>query len=80
MEKEIKNNNNLQSLTLFDKYEGMTWRAIKERQGIEGIIKLAEYNWEYIELLIRKYNGDNYRRERIKFKKVFNELITENGL
>ena len=80
MEKEIKNNNNLQSLTLFDKYEGMTWRSIKERQGIEGIIKLAEYNWEYIELLIRKYNGDNYRRERIKFKKVFNELITENGL
>ena len=80
MEKEIKNNNNLQSLTLFDKYEGMTWRAIIQRQGIEGIIKLAEYNWEYIELLIKKYNEHNYRRERIKFKKVFNELITENGL
>ena len=73
--KKITSCANINTLTLFDKYEGMTWRAIKERQGIEGLINSAEYNWQYIEMLIRKYNGSNYRRERIKFKKVFNELI-----
>ena len=73
--KKITSSANINTLTLFDKYEGMTWRAIIQRQGIEGIIKSAEYNWQYIELLIKKHTGSNYRRERIKFKSVFNELI-----
>jgi hypothetical protein len=80
MEKEIKNNNNLQSLTLFDKYEGMKYGAIIDDIGRRGLIKDANYNWQYITAYLKHKTPANYRRELLKLKKVFNELITENGL
>jgi hypothetical protein len=75
--KKITKTANTDILYLFDKYEGMNWKDIKERQGIEGIIKSADSNWQYIELLIKKYNTHNFRRERLKFKQVYNELQSD---
>ena len=66
-------------LDLFNQYVGMKLKEIINRKGIETIIKDAKFNWKSIDLFILKTVGkDNHRRERIKFRKIYNELHENN--
>jgi hypothetical protein len=66
---------NTEVLHLFDQYEGMTLKEIINRKGIERIITDAAFNWQFIDLfLLKKVGTDNHRRERQKFRKIYNEL------
>ena len=64
-------------LYLFDRYEGMSIKKSIELRGIEGIIKDAKYNWSYLELWLKTKSPSNYRRERKKFKQIYNEMLNE---
>jgi hypothetical protein len=66
-------------LMIFDKYEGMKYGAIIDDLGRRGLIKDANYNWQYITAYLKHKTPANYRRELLKFKKVFNELKTSEG-
>jgi len=73
--KKITKQANTEVLYLFDRYEGMRLKDIIYKVGVEGIIKDASYNWQFIDMfLLKKVGKNNYRRERKKFQKVFNEL------
>lgn len=75
--KKITKQADTEVLYLFDRYEGMKLKDIINRVGIEGIIKDACFNWQFIDMFILKKVGtDNHRRERAKFRKIYNELQT----
>lgn len=65
---------NTEILYLFDRYEGMTLKETINRVGIEGIIKNAQFNWQFIDMFLKNKVPSNYRRARKKFQEVFNEL------
>lgn len=78
--KKITKQANTEILYLFDRYEGMKLREIINRVGIEGIIKDADFNWQYLDMfLLKKVGKNNHRRERNKFKKIFNELQSKQN-
>jgi len=42
--------------------------------GIEGIIDKANYDWETIDLWLKKIAPKTYRIHRLEFRQVFNDL------
>lgn len=66
-------------LMIFDKYEGMKYGAIIDDIGRRGLIKDANYNWQYITAYLKHKTPSNYRRELLKLKQVFNELKASEG-
>lgn len=78
--KKITKSADTKILYLFNQYEGMTLRQIKDRVGIEGIIKNADFNWQYINNFILSKSPNNYRRERQSFLKIYNEILVETNI
>jgi hypothetical protein len=77
--KKITKQADSEVLQIFDKYEGMKLSAIIDDIGRKGLIKEANYNWQYIEAYLKHKVPGNYRREIQKFKQKYNELKTQNN-
>lgn len=79
--KKITKQANTEVLHIFDRYESMRLKDIIHRVGIEGIIKNASYNWQFIDMfLLKKVGTDNHRRERKKFLMIFNEMQSADNV
>ena len=76
---KMTNKNNVIDLKLFQHFEGMLFKEIRNFLGDKGIIELCHYDWHRIETFVRTHNNDNYRRFIPKLKETYNILNTETN-
>lgn len=75
--KKITSSADNQVQTLFSEYEAMTIREIIRLEGIKGIIKNANYDWQFIDRFLKVKTPNNYRKTRIEFKKYYNQMTQQ---
>lgn len=68
-----KSNNNF-DLRLFERYEGMSYKAIRISIGEVEIIKSCNYDWPRIELFVKSFCDKNYRRYLVSLRDEYQRL------
>jgi hypothetical protein len=61
-------------LRLFDLFEGMSYKDIVTYFGYKGIYDLNNGDWSRIEIFIKTYNKNNYRRDLRKALNFYNQF------
>jgi hypothetical protein len=66
-------------LSLFDKFEGMRYNEIVNYLGYQGIYNFCNGDWNRIEIFVKTYNKNNYRRDLKKILNFYNQFNNDNN-